>query len=97
MLNDILNRGRHTLTQRQSPPQNQEATVEQKAGKLIADAVGDKETLLRENQSTYIPLSVKHRLSNPGDKPLSLIEVQSGSFIGEDDIIRFEDIYGRNN
>ena len=59
--------------------------------------VGDKETLLRENQSTYIPISVKHRLSNPGDKPLSLIEVQSGSFIGEDDIIRFEDIYGRNN
>ena len=52
-------------------------------------------TVLSENQSTYIPLGVKHRLSNPGKIPLSLIEVQSGSYVGEDDIVRFDDIYNR--
>ena len=58
----------------------------------------DKEiTVLSENQSTYIPLGVKHRLSNTGEIPLSLIEVQSGSYIGEDDIVRFDDIYNRTN
>ncbi len=51
--------------------------------------------LLSENQSTYIPLGVKHRLENPGKIPLELIEVQSGSYLGEDDIIRFDDNYGR--
>ena len=51
---------------------------------------------LSENQSTYIPLGAKHRLSNPGKIPLVLIEVQSGSYIGEDDIIRFKDDYGRS-
>jgi len=56
---------------------------------------GDKETILTENQSTYIPLGVKHSLSNPGKVPLELIEVQSGSYLGEDDIVRFEDRYGR--
>jgi mannose-1-phosphate guanylyltransferase/mannose-6-phosphate isomerase len=56
---------------------------------------GDKELILSENQSTYIPLGVKHRLSNPGKMPLELIEVQSGAYLGEDDIIRFEDTYGR--
>lgn len=55
----------------------------------------DETILLTENQSTYIPLGVKHRLENPGRLPLELIEVQSGSYLGEDDIVRFEDVYGR--
>ncbi len=56
---------------------------------------GDETILLAENQSTYIPLGVVHRLENPGRLPLELIEVQSGSYLGEDDIVRFEDVYGR--
>ena len=56
---------------------------------------GDQVLLLSENQSTYIPLGVTHRLSNPGRLPLELIEVQSGSYLGEDDIVRFDDTYGR--
>ena len=56
---------------------------------------GDEVILLTENQSTYIPLGVTHRLKNPGKLPLELIEVQSGSYLGEDDIVRFEDTYGR--
>ena len=56
---------------------------------------GDEEFLLSENQSTYIPIGVTHRLENPGTLPLELIEVQSGSYLGEDDIVRFEDHYGR--
>jgi mannose-1-phosphate guanylyltransferase/mannose-6-phosphate isomerase len=50
---------------------------------------------LHENQSTFIPLGSKHRLENPTDAPLELIEVQSGGYLGEDDIVRFEDVYGR--
>jgi mannose-1-phosphate guanylyltransferase/mannose-6-phosphate isomerase len=57
--------------------------------------VGDKVVLLSENQSTYIPLGQTHRLANPGKVPLEIIEVQSGSYLGEDDIVRFEDTYGR--
>ena len=57
--------------------------------------VDDEKLILYENQSTYIPLGSKHRLSNPGKSPLILIEVQSGSYLGEDDIKRFEDSYGR--
>jgi mannose-1-phosphate guanylyltransferase/mannose-6-phosphate isomerase len=57
---------------------------------------GDKVELLSENQSTYIPLGEKHRLANPGKIPAFLIEVQSGSYLDEDDIVRFEDVYGRN-
>lgn len=57
---------------------------------------GDEVLLLSENQSTYIPLGVTHRLRNPGKLPLELIEVQSGSYLGEDDIVRFEDTYGRS-
>lgn len=57
---------------------------------------GDKKLLLTENQSTYIPLGEVHRLANPGTIPLELIEVQSGSYLGEDDIVRFEDHYGRS-
>jgi mannose-1-phosphate guanylyltransferase/mannose-6-phosphate isomerase len=56
---------------------------------------GEEIILLTENQSTYIPLGVTHRLKNPGKLPLELIEVQSGSYLGEDDIVRFEDQYGR--
>jgi len=57
---------------------------------------GDKKILLGENQSTYIPLGEVHRLANPGKAPLEIIEVQSGSYLGEDDIVRFEDTYGRS-
>lgn len=56
---------------------------------------GDEVFLLEENQSTYIPIGVKHRLENPGKADLEMIEVQSGSYLGEDDIVRFEDVYGR--
>ncbi len=56
---------------------------------------GDQVILLTENQSTYIPLGTVHRLANPGKVPLEIIEVQSGSYLGEDDIVRFEDTYGR--
>lgn len=56
---------------------------------------GEKVLTLTENQSTYIPLGEVHRLSNPGKTPLEIIEVQSGSYLGEDDIVRFEDKYGR--
>jgi mannose-1-phosphate guanylyltransferase / mannose-6-phosphate isomerase len=55
----------------------------------------DQEELLSENQSTYIPLGSRHRLSNPGRIPMEMIEVQSGSYLGEDDIVRFQDRYGR--
>ncbi|PUE27534.1 mannose-1-phosphate guanylyltransferase/mannose-6-phosphate isomerase [Limnohabitans sp. Jir72] len=58
---------------------------------------GDKVLTLTENQSTYIPLGEVHRLANPGSIPLEIIEVQSGSYLGEDDIVRFEDTYGRVN
>lgn len=56
---------------------------------------GDDTYLVSENESTYIPLGVKHRLQNPGSIPLEMIEVQSGSYLGEDDIVRFDDSYGR--
>jgi len=56
---------------------------------------GDEVFLLSENQSTYIPIGVHHRLENPGTLPLDMIEVQSGAYLGEDDIVRFEDNYGR--
>jgi mannose-1-phosphate guanylyltransferase/mannose-6-phosphate isomerase len=56
---------------------------------------GDKTFLLSENESTYIPIGTKHRLENPGKVPLEIIEVQSGAYLGEDDIVRFEDVYGR--
>jgi len=56
---------------------------------------GEETFLLEENQSTYIPIGVRHRIENPGMIPLEIIEVQSGSYLGEDDIVRFEDVYGR--
>tara|TARA_B100000700_G_C15039260_1_gene854463 strand:- start:101 stop:1561 length:1461 start_codon:yes stop_codon:yes gene_type:complete len=57
--------------------------------------INGKQELLLENQSTYIPLGSKHRLSNPGEQTIELIEVQTGNYLGEDDIIRFDDCYGR--
>ena len=56
---------------------------------------GDKIQLLAENESAYIPIGATHRLENPGKMPLHLIEVQSGGYLGEDDIVRMEDIYQR--
>ena len=56
---------------------------------------GEKTFILSENESTYIPVGVIHALENPGKVPLEMIEVQSGSYLGEDDIVRFEDVYGR--
>ena len=58
--------------------------------------VDEKITIIKENESTYIPLGSKHRLSNPGKIPLRIIEVQSGSYLEEDDIERFDDNYGRS-
>jgi mannose-1-phosphate guanylyltransferase / mannose-6-phosphate isomerase len=57
--------------------------------------VGDKVTLLTANESTYVPVGAKHRLENPKQTPLVLIEVQCGDYVGEDDIVRFDDVYGR--
>src|SRR3569623_957545 len=57
---------------------------------------GTEAFLLTENQSTYIPIGVQHRLENPGTLPLEIIEAQSGAYLGEDDIVRFEDVYGRS-
>ena len=57
--------------------------------------VGDEVRLLGENQSVYIPLGAIHRLENPGKVDLHLIEVQSGPYLGEDDIVRYEDVYAR--
>jgi mannose-1-phosphate guanylyltransferase len=56
---------------------------------------GEKSFLVTENQSTYIPVGQVHALENPGTIPLELVEVQSGSYLGEDDIVRLEDRYGR--
>ena len=60
------------------------------------EAKGSETFLLAENQSTYIPLGETHSLENPGKVPLEMIEVQSGEDLGEDDIIRYEDSYGRS-
>jgi mannose-6-phosphate isomerase len=57
----------------------------------------DREEILHSNQSTYVPACTKHRLENPGVIPLVIIEVQNGEYLGEDDIVRFEDDYARNN
>ncbi len=68
-------------------------TVINGTGKLTLD---DKVIIFRENESTYIPIGVKHRLENPGQLPLTIIEVQNGKYLGEDDIVRFDDVYGRS-
>ena len=59
--------------------------------------IDDQVSLITENQSVYIPLGAKHRLENPGKFPMVLIEVQTGSYFGEDDIVRYEDVYARDN
>jgi mannose-1-phosphate guanylyltransferase/mannose-6-phosphate isomerase len=56
---------------------------------------GEETFLLSENESTFIPLGHVHRLANPGKVPLEIVEVQSGGYLGEDDIVRFDDAYGR--
>lgn len=56
----------------------------------------DQVFLLGENESTYIPIGQTHSLENPGKQALQIIEIQSGAYLGEDDIVRFDDIYGRN-
>jgi mannose-1-phosphate guanylyltransferase/mannose-6-phosphate isomerase len=58
-------------------------------------SVHDDVRIIHENESVYIPIGSVHRLSNPGKIPLELIEVQVGSYVGEDDIVRFDDVYGR--
>ncbi len=65
-------------------------------GTALVEKDGNQE-LVGENQSTYIPLGSRHRLTNPGKIPVKLIEVQSGTYLGEDDIVRFEDRYGRSD
>lgn len=67
-------------------------TVLQGTGRLTLD---DKTVIFKENESTYIPVATKHRLENPGKMPLTIIEVQNGKYLGDDDIIRFDDAYGR--
>ena len=57
--------------------------------------VGEETRLLTENESVYIPLGAVHRLKNPGKLPLTIVEIQSGAYLGEDDIVRIEDEYGR--
>lgn len=58
---------------------------------------GDEQIILKEDQSIYIPVGTVHRLENPGIIPLEMVEVQTGSFLGEDDVIRLDDVYGRHN
>ena len=57
--------------------------------------IDEKVTILGENESTYIPMGAVHRLGNPGKIPVEIIEIQSGAYLGEDDIVRFSDDYGR--
>ena len=57
---------------------------------------GDEQLLLKEDESVYIPLGTVHRLENPGLIPLEVVEVQSGSYLGEDDVVRLDDVYGRH-
>ena len=57
--------------------------------------IGDEVKLVTENQGVYIPLGARHRMANPGKVPMYLIEVQTGAYLGEDDIVRYEDIYNR--
>jgi mannose-6-phosphate isomerase-like protein (cupin superfamily) len=58
---------------------------------------GDEQFILKEDESTYIPLGIVHRLENPGKIPLELVEIQSGSYLAEDDVVRLDDVYGRHN
>ena len=71
-----------------------ENRAEREEGNPSPDA-SERLGVVRENESVYLPLGCVHRLENPGKIPLTLIEVQSGSYLGEDDIVRIEDTYGR--
>ena len=57
--------------------------------------IGDEVKLVTENESVYVPIAATHRLENPGKLPVVLIEIQTGGYVGEDDIVRYEDIYAR--
>ncbi len=59
--------------------------------------ISNKETFIHEDESVYVPKLTMHRLENPGKVPLEIIEVQNGEYTGEDDIVRYNDIYGRTN
>jgi len=59
--------------------------------------IGEKVLYLHENESVYVPKSTLHRLENPGKIPLEIIEIQSGEYLGEDDIVRLDDVYGRSD
>ena len=72
-----------------------QAIAQDLTASTVLATVGDEEIMLTENQSTYIPLGAVHRLENPGKVDLRLIEVQSGVYLGEDDIVRYEDVYAR--
>ena len=85
-----------TLLTSTSTPTPTEPRVHAIPGSLMPFDVGDEVTLVGENQSVYIPLGAKHRMENPGKVPMVLIEVQTGSYLGEDDIIRYEDVYARS-
>jgi mannose-1-phosphate guanylyltransferase/mannose-6-phosphate isomerase len=82
----------HTLSLQMHHHRAEHWIVVKGTAKIVND---DKELLLGEDQSTYIPLGHRHRLANPGVIPLEIIEVQTGSYLGEDDIVRFDDVYGR--
>jgi mannose-1-phosphate guanylyltransferase/mannose-6-phosphate isomerase len=92
MSKKIIIRATITQTTANAPPSR--GALDRVAGTALATC-DDQPFLLKEGASTYIPLGAKHRLENPGKFPLHLIEVQCGSYLGEDDIVRFEDSYGR--
>ena len=88
----VVTPGCATVAADASPPRG---TLDRRVAARRIVTRGEEQFLLSENESTYIPLGVKHRLENPGKVPLEIIEVQSGSYLGEDDIVRFDDTYGR--
>lgn len=88
----IMVKPRHKLSLQMHHHRAEHWVVVRGTAKVVC---GDKEFLLTEDQSTYIPLGTTHRVENPGKVPLEMIEVQSGAYLGEDDIVRFEDVYGR--
>ena len=77
-----------SLTMQMHYHRSEHWTVISGTGKII---INDRESIFTENQSTYIPMGIKHKLSNPGKIPLIIIEVQSGKYINDDDIVIFED------
>jgi len=89
----VVNPG-HTLSLQMHHHRAEHWIVVKGSAKVTCD---EREFLLSEDQSTYIPLGNRHRLANPGVIPLEIIEVQTGSYLGEDDIVRFDDVYGRSD